>query len=566
MLTQLSIKNLAITESLELDFNHGLSVLTGETGAGKSIIIDAIGLVLGDRAEPGMIKSDAKRADIIACFDIQKLASIKDWLIEHELDDVEDNIHECILKRSLHDNGRSKGFINAQAVPLNLLKQLGEQLINIHGQNTHQQLLQSEQQRIVLDNYAKLTPLNQQINTLYESWKSEKEHFDLINQQSAERQQKQAFLNFQLQELRAFSANKNEFEKLEQEYKILSHASQIISELTKIQQLISQDEQSNAENLIAHALKISSELSAYDDKLITIDEMLNNALIQISEANSEINHYLNQVEDEPVRLNEIEERIAQYHELARKHHCEPELLLNKQIELEEEYSNYYQSDEQQELRLQKINDLQSEYFKNAQKLSKQRLKASQQLAQEVEQHIRELGLSKGEFSIDMTPVASNKEKTPVKNGLESIDFMISANPGQTPAKLAKVASGGELSRISLAIQVVTAQYNQTPSIIFDEIDVGVGGKIAEMIGAKLAQLSNQSQILCVTHQAQVAVHGHNHYLVEKSFQENSTTSHITELDEQQRIDELSRMLSGAEITETTRLHAREMLNQARKQH
>ncbi len=572
MLTHLSIKNLAIADALALDFSSGLSVLTGETGAGKSIIIDALGLALGDRGDVGVIKQGASRADISASFDCSLLPAVKALLDENALSEDEDDI--CIIKRSILSNGRSKGFINAQPVPISLLKKVGEKLLTIHGQHAHQALLHSDNQRILLDQYGQLNELNDQINTVVSIWEEKSERYQSWVQQKDELLEKKDFLHFQLQELSSFEPQENEYDELEAEYKRLSHANQIIDKLQQAQQELIEGEPYSADSLLSSAHKSLEDISDFDEQLSAINEMLANALIQISEANSEISHYLQRMDNDPERLAELEERLSQYHELARKHHCAVDKLAEKYLELQKRYQDYEQSDELQDGLVKEISQLEAQYQQLAQKLSAKRSKVAKELADKVEKNIHQLGITHGKFEISLVAKVDSKQNDQMQTdkeqvihklwryGQETIQFLVAANPGQTPAPLIKVASGGELSRISLAIQVVTAECHQTPCLIFDEVDVGVGGKVAEKIGAKLKQLSRYSQILCVTHQSQVAIHGDCHFLVEKEFAGNSTSSTIKALSDSERIDELARMLSGAEITDTTRLHAKEMLEQA----
>jgi len=562
MLIQLIVKNLAIVDSLELEFDQGLSVLTGETGAGKSILIDALGLVLGDRADSSMVRHKEPRADITACFDTREFNQVRHWLAENDLFD-EDSQQECIIRRSINNNGRSRGYINGQAVPLQLLRELGEKLVNIHGQNTHQALLKSEMQRNLLDEFGKLTTLVKQCDRLYTDWKKTSKNYQELKDSSQDQAQHIELLQFQLNELKEFVPQENELAELEEEYQRLSHATQIMQSLTQMQQDLTDNESYSCQHLLSSAARDLEELQQYDSHLENINEIINNALIQVDEAATEVRHYLSDLEADPERQNEINERITEYYDLARKHHCDgPELHL-KMLEIESELKHFENSDENLIELEEKITQLSEDYFQQARKLSQQREKASQDLSNQVEQHIHELGMQHAHFAIMLEPF--NDSSAPLKGGLEQIHFMVSTNPGQPPGLMSKIVSGGELSRISLAIQVVTAQCSDIPTLIFDEVDVGIGGGIAEMIGAKLALLGNTAQILCVTHQPQVAAFAQQHFMVEKNVNADAnskTTSSILPLSTEQRVDELSRMLGGIKISDKTRSHAREMLNQS----
>jgi len=558
MLIQLIIKNLAIVDSLELEFDQGLSVLTGETGAGKSILIDALGLVLGDRADSSMVRHDQQRADITACFDLSNFANIQQWMLKN---DLLDDSGECILRRSINSNGRSRGYINGQAVPLQLLRELGEQLVNIHGQNTHQALLHAENQRQLLDAYGKLTPLLNDCNKLFNDWRKANKEYQQLQENSSDRIQHIELLNFQLSELQQFAPQEKELEDLEEEYQRLSHATQIMESLTKIQQDLTENENYSCHQLLSSATRELEELQQFDNHLENLNEIINNALIQVDEAASEVRHYLASLEADPERQSELNERISAYYDLARKHQCEASALFQKMLSIEAELKQIENSDEHLIELEQKISKLQNDYVKQAKQLTKQRQTHSTKLASQVEQHIHELGMQHAKFSIHLE-TCSDQSK-PLKGGLEQVNFMVSTNPGQPPGLMSKIVSGGELSRISLAIQVVTAQCSDIPTLIFDEVDVGIGGGIAEMIGAKLAILGNKAQILCVTHQPQVAAFAQQHFMVEKSVADtNKTISSILPLNSEQRVDELSRMLGGIKISSKTRSHAQEMLNQA----
>lgn len=553
MLNHITIKNLAVVDSLDLELNSGLSVLTGETGAGKSILIDALGLVLGDRAEASAIRHGAERADIAAEFDLQD-PSIEQWLQDNDLDSE----GECLIRRTISAKGRSRGFINGQPIPLQLLRELGEKLVNIHGQNTHQALLKNDEQRILLDNFAGITALRKELNQCYQQWKKKSSDYQTLKQDTSERDAKLDLLRFQVQEFSDFELQENELPGLEEEHRKLSNANRLIETSQSIHFQLAQDEQNSINHLLSHSISELQGLSELDNTLKPISEMLDNALIQVDEASSELRHYLDSLELDPAHLQWLDNRISSIYDLARKHRIETHELFAHTETLKRELEQLENADDHLETLLAEVEAAKTDYFKLAKKLSKTRTKASGLLAEQVIKHIHELGMERCVFEIKL--LASDSEQ-PQLHGMEVVEFHVTTNPGQPLRPLSKVVSGGELSRISLAIQVVTAQFSDIPTLIFDEVDVGIGGGIAEMVGNKLRLLGTNSQILCVTHQAQVASQAHQHLNVYKQSDDKKTTTSISLLDEEQRVEELSRMMGGVTITEQTRSHAREMRKQ-----
>lgn len=566
MLNHITIKNLAVVDSLELQLDSGLTVLTGETGAGKSILIDALGLVLGDRAEAAAVRYGAERADVVAEFDVQD-PRIEQWLKDHELD----SDAECLIRRTISTKGRSRGFINGQPIPLQLLRELGEKLVNIHGQNTHQALLKTDEQRLLLDNFAGISPLRKEINQYYQLWKKKSSEYQKLKQDTAERDAKLDLLRFQVEELDELDLQENEPSILEEEHRRLSNANRLIETSQALHYQLAEDEQNSISYQLNRCLIDLQSLSELDNTLHPISEMLNNALIQIDEGSSELRHYLDSLELDPQRLQWLDQRISDIYDLSRKHRVETNELLAHIETLRLELEHLEHADTHLETLLEEVNSAKNVYFKLAEKLTQNRSKAANLLAQQVIVHIHELGMNNCVFEIQLFAVES---ELPQLHGMELIEFHVSTNPGQPLRPLSKVVSGGELSRISLAIQVVTAQFSDIPTLIFDEVDVGIGGGIAEMVGSKLkllgsnshnktqnASSQNKAQILCVTHQAQVAYQAHQHFNVCKQSDSQSTTTRINRLNEEQRIEELSRMMGGVKITEQTRCHAREMRKQ-----
>lgn len=572
MLNHITINNLAVVDSLDLELNSGLTVLTGETGAGKSILIDALGLVLGDRAEASAIRHGAERADIVAEFDLQD-PSIEQWLMDNELD----SDGECLIRRTINAKGRSRGFINGQPIPLQILRELGEQLVNIHGQNTHQALLKMDEQRLLLDNFAGTSPLRKELNQSFQQWKKKSSEYQKLKQDTAERDAKLELLRFQVKELSEFELQENELGSLEEEHRKLSNANRLIETSQTVHFQLALDEQNSVNHLLNRCQMDLQSLSDLDATLSPISEMLNNALIQVDEASSELRHYLDTLELDPEHLQWLDNRISSIYDLSRKHRVETHELFKHIETLKQELDHLENADVHLETLHKAVATAQSKYFKLAKKLTNNRNKASILLAEQVIKHIHELGMEQCVFEIKLLAIESEK---PQLNGMEAIEFHVTTNPGQPLRPLSKVVSGGELSRISLAIQVVTAEFSHIPTLIFDEIDVGIGGGIAEMVGSKLRLLGSNSyessysgesltanalqqkaQILCVTHQAQVASQAHQHLNVYKISDTEKTSTKISLLNEEQRVEELSRMMGGVKITEQTRSHAREMRKQ-----
>jgi len=560
MLNHITIKNLAVVDSLDLELDSGLTVLTGETGAGKSILIDALGLVLGDRAEAAAVRFGAERADVVADFDLHN-PLIEQWLKDNELDDDQDNDGQCLIRRTINAKGRSRGFINGQPVPLQILRELGEKLVNIHGQNTHQALLKTDEQRLLLDNFAGISSVRKTLNQCYQQWQKKSSEYRKLKQDSAERDAKLDLLRFQVQELDDFELLENELAELEEEHRRLSHANRLIETSQAVHYQLTEDERNSINHQVSNALNELQALSELDNTLNPVVEMLNNALIHVDEASSELRHYLDALELDPQRLQWLDQRISNIYDLSRKHQIEADNLFAHSETLKQELEQLEHADTHLENLLEEMEQAQTEYFKLAKKLTTARSKANQLLAEQVISHIHELGMENCVFEIKLLCIDSEQ---PQLNGMETIEFYVSTNPGQPLRPLSKVVSGGELSRISLAIQVVTAQFSDIPTLIFDEVDVGIGGGIAEMVGSKLRLLGNKAQILCVTHQAQVASQAHHHLNVYKHSDAQNTRTSITPLDEEKRIEELSRMMGGVTITEQTRSHAREMLLQVKE--
>jgi DNA repair protein RecN (Recombination protein N) len=555
MLTLLSIRNFAIVSSLDLELKAGMTVVSGETGAGKSIMLDALGLALGKRAEADSVREGANRAEISAAFDITKLSEAREWLEANELES--EDAGECILRRTLTSDGRSRSYINGHPCPLNRVKELGEILVDIHGQHEHQRLLKRDHHRALLDNFAKADESATEVRTLFAHWQTKQTELKRLQDMSAEAHAQQQLLSYQTEELNRLDPQVGELEELEAEQKTLANAGAILTRGQQITTLLGEGEESDAQSLVNHALQLLGDMEADTPALQQTAEMLNAALIQIEEAERELSNFLQRVDLDPERLQEVEERLSTIYDLARKHRVAPEQLPELRDQLNEQLDALSHADENLEVLESEVQSAHKTLISKARELSKQRIDAAKVLDGEVNKQLEMLGMASARFTAKVSEV---DPKYITANGLEEIEFLISTNAGQTAKPLAKIASGGELSRISLAIQVVTAQTTDKPTLIFDEVDVGIGGGIAEVVGRLLRKLSARAQVMCVTHQPQVASQGNTHLFVSKGVETGTIETRINALTEKQRVNEIARMLGGLEITNTTLEHAKEMLS------
>ncbi len=551
MLTHLSIRDFTLIDQLDLELDQGMTVISGETGAGKSIMLDALGLALGDRGDSGMVRHGCQRADISASFDLSQLPQAKQWLADHELDQDDD----CILRRVVGSNGRSRAYINGQPAPLQSLRGLGEQLIEIHGQHEHQKLLKKDHHRQLLDCYGGLEPLGADVRLLFRSWQALQHKLDALRSRSDEQHAREQLLRYQVQELDQLAPENGELNQLEQEQQQLAHAEELLQTCDQIRQRTTEDESGNCASLLNQCLQQLASLNIDNDTLSNSSEMLNSALIQIEEASSELSHFIDRTEVNPQRLEQVEERLSLLYQIARKHQVDPMALAELHQQLAQELSDLSLGDAALEQLEQQCLEAEQGYQQQARLLSQQRAETSDRLGLQVNEQLAQLGMPASRFEVQLTAASAKA------HGLEESEFLISTNPGQPAKALSKVASGGELSRISLAIQVVTAQTSNTPVLAFDEVDVGIGGAIAEVVGRLLRELGNSSQVLCVTHQPQVASCGHNHLYVSKQQGDDSdiNSTRIKLLNQDQRVQEVARMLGGIDITQRSIDHAEEML-------
>lgn len=558
MLNRIDIRNFAIVEQVAVELGDGMTVLTGETGAGKSILIDALNLALGDRADSGVVRHGAERAEITASFIIDNIEAAQHWLTARELDAGGD----CLMRRTVTHDGRSKGYINGQPVPMQALRELGEMLVDIHGQHEHQSLLRPEMQRQLLDDYAGHGALVNELAALYQHWKNACHDLQNLTRVASERTARRELLHYQVQELEVLNLGEAELEELSEEHIRLNHAAKLLDACQAQLQNLYENDEVSALNLLTHAVREFEQLQQLDKRLAATTELLATGVIQVQEGVTELRHYVDNLELDPARLSLIDQRLANVHELARKHKVAPAELPLLLVKLAQELTELKDADVRLDHLQTEITRAAGAYRDLAHKLSSSRAKAAHELAERVSANMQQLNMPGGRFESILEPLADEQFSA---SGSERVEFRVSANPGQPLRPLAKVASGGELSRISLAIQVITAQNGRIPTLIFDEVDVGIGGGVAEIVGQQLRALSNNRQVLCVTHLPQVAAQGHNHIQVSKQTAQDHTRITLNTLPMAKRREEIARMLGGVKITEQTVSHAQEMLESAQLQ-
>jgi len=552
MLLSLHIRDFAIIDELEVEFSPGMSALTGETGAGKSILLGALGLLLGDRADAGSVRHGCERAEISAAFDLSSCPAAGDWLLAHDMDSDED----CQLRRVISREGRSRAYINGSTVPVASLRELGEHLVDIHGQHEHQSLLRRDLQRQLLDNHGGHAALLDELKNIHQDWNDARATIRDLVGDDRDRDTRLEFLRFQLQELDALAPQPDESEQLHAELARLSNAGQLIETCrSHLQQLYEGD--ASAHDRLGKAADDLAAVADLDPAFREAGELFNNALIQLQEGIDQLRDCEERLELDPERLRWVEQRLDALHGAARKHRIEAEQLPGFHQRLLADIADLEQADEKLAALESRKLELESSYRKTARRLHTRRCKTAARISTQVSEAMQALGMQGGRFEIQVND--NGKPESLSDQGTDSIEFLVSANPGQPLKPLSKVASGGELSRISLAIQVVAAHDTAIPTLIFDEVDSGVGGAVAETVGRQLQALGVHRQVLCVTHLAQVAAQAHNHLQVQKQRQGNSTRTQVERLSTQQRIDEIARMLGGRTITDSTLQHAQEML-------
>ena len=555
MLQTLALRDFVIVDQLELDFSAGFTVLTGETGAGKSILLDALGLVLGERADSSQIREGSNRAEISALFriDSQQVGHFNQWLDDQGFP-TEDAGQSLLLKRTVESNGRSRAFINGSVATLVQLREAGDQLVDIHGQHAHQLLLKGGAQRELLDRHAGLLPTAVEVAQAFKILSDSRRLLAQAENAGQDIERERERLEWQLEELTELSPQEGEWDHIQVEHARLANGAKIISGCQEAIDVLS-DSDGSVESALSKASSNMGALAQHDAALAEVSQALESAQIQIDEAVHSLNRYLQKLDLDPERLGQVEERMQALHTAARKYRTEANTLPHLLLETTDRLEALTASQNIEVLR-EKVKQEESAYLKLAKQLSQKRSKAALDLGKLVTAAMQDLSMAGGQLEIALIPLSEGGS-----NGLEQIEFLVAGHAGSTPRSLAKVASGGELARISLAISVITSKASFTPTLIFDEVDAGIGGAVAETVGTLLRQLGESHQILCVTHLPQVAAQGNHHLKVSKSQSGEKTLSQVSPLARADRVEEVARMLGGATITDTTRRHARELLEQ-----
>lgn len=557
MLMNLKVRDFAIVDQIDIEFEPGMTVLTGETGAGKSILVDALGLVLGERGGAQLLREGGKRAEFAAEFDVSALPEARAWLEEQALD-LDD---ECLLRRVINADGRSRAFINGNSVPLSQLKGIGEVLLDIHGQHFHQSLGRRAVQRDLLDHFGGLLVERTNTESCFSAWKSLADQLKNLAEAEADRASRLDLLSFQLQELESLALAEDEVSELSAERQKLQHAGRLAEGVNKALATLFDNDTGNANSLLADALRSLETLAEFDTALEPAIDMLASASIQVSEAAESLRRYGDALDMDPGHRDWVEERLDSIQTIARKHRVDgaelPALTERLRIELDE---LNHAEERGRELECQ-LEAARAAFLEHACALSKARKKTARIFAAAVTDAMHGLGMPGGVFDVAIEALEDDAARA---WGVDEIDFLISANPGQTPQPLARIASGGELSRMSLAIQVIASDGSVIPTMVFDEVDSGVGGGVAEMVGRRLRELGSRRQVLCVTHLPQVASLADQHFRISKVTDGKSTRTRVHALGKDERIEELARMLGGVEITRKTLEHAAEMLAGAPK--
>ena len=553
MLHTLSIRDFVIVDTIELEFSAGFSVLTGETGAGKSILIDALTLALGGRGDASVVREGAAKADITADFSVSEVAQA--WLVANEFANDDGG---ALLRRVIDNAGRSKAYINGIPATAAQLRELGDMLVDIHGQHAHQSLLKSEAQRALLDGQATAREAGvehdaRQVAALHKRWRALVRQREEFETNAANVLYERERLEWQVGELEKLAAKPGEWTDITNEHSRLSHAASLLEGAQEALSLISESEDHPIVSQLSALNQKLGKLVSVDAELQPIVDLIESSRIQLQESVYALNNYLDRVELDPERLHQLDARMEAMHSTARKFRVTPEELPEEHAKLSEKLQHLADASDIDGLLRQEAK-IEAEYRAVAERLSATRRAASLELGHAVTRAMQELSMTGGSFEIALHPCA------PAAHGLEQVEFLVAGHAGTAPRSLAKVASGGELARIALAISVITSHATTTPTLIFDEVDSGIGGAVAEVVGRLLKRLGQGRQVLCVTHLPQVASQANQHFQVAKSTLDNGkTASRIDMLDAKARVEEVARMLGGLEITATTRKHARELL-------
>jgi len=556
MLSHIFVKDLVIVTSLELELEAGMTALTGETGAGKSILIDALGLALGDKSDAEMIRSGCEQAEIVAGFDLELSPGARAWLEDRDLDDGD----ECLVRRLLVRKGRSRAYVNGRPATGAQLQGLGEHLVDIHGQHAHQSLLRPKTQRDLLDGYGGHTALAEQVAGLYHSFRNHNERHRRLQAESVDRAARLDLLHYQVEELAALEMTSTEIQELDQEQRRLSNLGALQETTGRLLNQLYDGEPSLHAGLSKAVAELDT-LVGFDEQLVETRDLLEGAVIQAEEAAGNLRQYLGGLDLDPRLMDQVETRLTQVHDLARKYRVLPDRIPETLDALRQELESLERDDSALDSLAEERDKAFNAFLAAAEHLSDARARAADNLTETVSKAMQELGMAGGRFAVEVRRIEPEAASA---HGLDRVAFLVSANPGQPLQPLAKVASGGELSRISLGIQVVTAECGTVPSLVFDEVDVGIGGGVAEIVGRLLRTLGSSRQVLCVTHLPQVAAQAHNHLQVRKLTRDGQTYTAIETLEGEKRVGEIARMLGGTEITQKTLEHAKEMIGHSQR--
>jgi DNA repair protein RecN (Recombination protein N) len=552
MLISLQIRDFAIIDQISVEFEPGMTVLTGETGAGKSILVDAVGLVLGERGGSQLVRRGAKRAEFSAEFDVSALPDVRGWLEDQALDQDE----ACLLRRVISADGRSRAFINGNVVTMQQLKSLGERLLDIHGQHFHQSLGRRPVQRGLLDYSGELSGQRRETEASFEKWQSLQERLDKLQAADADRASRLDLLEFQLQEMEALDVKEDELKNLTDERQKLKNSGALANGVTTALSKLSENDAANANSLLAEAARTVAPLIEFDSELESVHALIESATIQIAEATDALHRYGETIDSDPGRRDWVDERLDAMQSVARKHRVSAEDLPSLAEKLRGEHDELCHAEERGRELEEQVTEASATYLKIAKRLSKGRKNAARAFSAAVTEAMGGLGMPGGVFEISVSQFDAADARP---WGIDDVEFLISANPGQPPMPLSRVASGGELSRMSLAIQVIASDGSVIPTMVFDEVDSGVGGRVAEMVGRRLSELGAIRQVLCVTHLPQLASLANQHFRISKVTDGKATRTGMAALSKEERIEELARMLGGVDITQKTIDHAAEML-------
>ena len=558
MLAHLCIRNFTTVATCDLELAPGLSVITGETGAGKSVMLDALGMALGDRSNTNILRDEKRNAEVSASFQIKEKSPLHQWLIEHDLLTNDDEA-EAILRRIITPSGRSRAYINGVTVTIADLKTVGEQLVDLHNQHEHQSLLNKRTHQQLLDNFGGSNKQRISVEALAKQWQALERQIKQLSEQNAAKDSRLQLLSYQVQELDKLALENNESNALAAEQKKLANAESLLQGINEASQYCDNDDSTGAITQLRHAAQLLQKQIGDLPEIKSSLELLESGCIQIEEAHNELLVITDNLNIDPQRLQIVEDRLDTIYTVARKHQINVEQLFELHQQLAQELADLEGGDARIEVLVQQQQDLQAQFIVSAKKLSKLRRSAAKKLTKAVNAKLNELQMAHCQFEIDIEALT---DSSPATSGLEVIEFIISTVPGKPAQALAKIASGGELSRISLAIAVVTAQTSNIPTLVFDEVDVGIGGGVAEVVGNLLRELGQSGQVFCVTHLAQVAAKGNTHLLASKSISKTAATTQVLSLDTKARTAELARMMGGIDITDSSIAHAAEMLQSA----